>query len=51
MSLGRWSVLIPIGTLFRVCTPAMGQSQPSHRDNSLPSTNFSADGTVDRSGL
>jgi cytochrome c553 len=34
-----------------VCTPAMGQSQPSHKDNSLPSTNFSADGTVDRSGL
>jgi cytochrome c553 len=30
MSLGRWSVLIPIGTLFLVCMPAMGQSQPKN---------------------
>src|SRR6267378_2325848 len=50
MSLGRWSVLITIGTVFLVCTPAMGQSQPSQNGiaNSLPSTNFSADGTAGR---
>src|SRR3984893_5506581 len=55
MPLGRWRVVIAIalGIVFLVCTPAMGQSQPSQNGtaNSLPSTNFSADGTVDRSGL
>src|ERR1700676_1294213 len=47
MTFGRWSVLIAIapGIVFLVCTSAMGQS------NSLPSTNFSADGTVDRNAL
>src|ERR1700681_3089315 len=55
MNLGRWSVLIAIalGIVFLVSTLAMGQSQPSQNGiaNSLPSTNFSADGTADRSGL
>ena len=55
MSVGRWGVLIEIalGVVFLGCTLAMGQSQPSQNGttNSLPSTNFSADGTVDRNGL
>jgi hypothetical protein len=53
MSLGRWGVLIKICTVFLVCAPTMGQSQPSQNGiaNSLPSTNFSPDGTVDRTGL
>src|ERR1700719_1656517 len=54
MPLGRWSVLIAIalGIAFPVHTPAMGQSQPCQNGiaNSLPSTNFSADATAERSG-
>src|SRR5882724_4922903 len=55
MTLGRWSVPIAIalGIVFPAYTPAMGQSQPAQNDtaNSLPSSNLSADGPVDRSGL
>jgi hypothetical protein len=55
MTSGRWSVLIAIalGAAFLACTSAMGQSQPSQNDivNSLPSTNFSADRAIDRSGI
>src|SRR3984893_13842499 len=55
MSAGRSSVLVVIalGIVFFVYALAMGQSQPSQNDitNSLPSTNLSADGTADRSGL
>ncbi len=55
MRLGRWSILIAgaLGAVLLVCTLALGQSQTpaADRANSLPSTNFSADGSVDRSAL
>ena len=55
MILGRRSLSITasLGTVFLVCTLAVGQSQPSRDDvaKSLPSTNLSGDGTVDRSDL
>ena len=55
MTLGRLSLSITasLGAVLLVCTFAVGQSQPSRDDvtKSLPSTNLSADGTVDRSNL
>jgi hypothetical protein len=47
------SIVASLGLVLLVCTLAVGQSQPSRNDsaNSLPPTNFSADGSVDRSGL
>ena len=55
MTLGRLSLWITasLGPALLVCTFAAGQSQPSRDDvsKSLPSTNLSADDTVDRSNL
>src|ERR1700678_4563035 len=55
MTLGRLSLSIvaSLGAVLLVCRLAAGQSQPSRDNaaNSLPSTNLSADGTPDRSGL
>src|SRR5208282_5216073 len=55
MPVGRRSLLITVslGAAFLVYKLAVGQSQPSRDDvaKSLPSTNLSADGTVDRSKL
>ena len=55
MPLGRRSLLITVslGAAFLVYRLAVGQSQPSRDDvaNSLPSTNLSAGGAVDRSHL
>jgi len=55
MPLGRRSLSITasLGAVFLAYTLAVGQSQPSRDDfaRSLPSTNLSADGTVDRSAM
>ena len=55
MTLGRLSLSITasLGAVSLTCALAVGQSQPAHNDgaNSLPSTNFSADGTADHGAL
>ena len=55
MTSGRWSVQIAIalGIASVLSAPAMGQSQASQNGtaDSLPSTNFSADRAIDRSGI
>jgi DmsE family decaheme c-type cytochrome len=52
---GRWSAVIAatIGLAILVLAWAVARSQPAQKDpsSSLPSTNFSADGTLDRSSL
>jgi DmsE family decaheme c-type cytochrome len=62
MRLGRWNLLITVmlgtvmlGVVLCLCAPAIGQSQPAQSKpaqddiaNSLPSTNLSTDGPVDR---
>jgi predicted CXXCH cytochrome family protein len=55
MDQGRWSVVITatLGLAIMILAWAVAYSQPARKDpnNSLPSTNFSADGSVDRSSL
>jgi hypothetical protein len=55
MERARWSAMIAtvLGLAIFLCASATAQSPPTHEDlkNSLPSTNFSADGSPDRSGL
>src|ERR1700736_2842495 len=55
MDQGRWSVVIAatLRLAILVLAWAAAHSQPAPKDpsKSLPSTNFSADGTVDRSSL
>jgi len=55
MDQGRWSVVIAatLGLAIMMLAWAVAYSQPARKDpnNSLPSTNLSADGTVDRSSL
>jgi hypothetical protein len=55
MDQGRWSAMVAValGLAICLCAWAAAQSPTAREDsrNSLPSTNFSADGSLDRSGF